>query len=210
MGKDTMKAVVFKGPGKVVIEDRPVPKIKDQTDIIVKVDKVHSTALHIHSPLTLRRQHYAEGTLEQCVANRSESNGHSELHVYRGHQKSGTDFIMGHEFTGHVHEVGSEVKKLKIGDHVVTPFTTCCGECFYCTHGFSSRCEKVLLFGSGPLDGGQAEYVRIPLADSTAVKAPPGIKEEALVLMADIFPTGMSKLPLLPNIQWSSMLQICI
>jgi threonine dehydrogenase-like Zn-dependent dehydrogenase len=114
----------------------------------------------------------------------------SELHVYRGHQKSGTDFIMGHEFTGHISEIGSEVKNFKVGDHVVSPFTTCCGECFYCTHGFSSRCEKVLLFGSGPLDGGQAEYVRIPLADSTAVKAPSGIKDEALVLMADIFPTG--------------------
>jgi threonine dehydrogenase-like Zn-dependent dehydrogenase len=49
MGKDTMKAVVFKGPGKVVIEDRPIPKIKDQTDIIVKVDKVPSIALHTHS-----------------------------------------------------------------------------------------------------------------------------------------------------------------
>jgi threonine dehydrogenase-like Zn-dependent dehydrogenase len=97
---------------------------------------------------------------------------------------------MGHEFTGHVHEVGSEVRKLKVGDQVVTPFTTCCGECFYCTHGYSSRCEKVLLFGSTSLDGAQAEFVRVPLADSTAVKAPPGIKDEALVLLADIFPTG--------------------
>jgi threonine dehydrogenase-like Zn-dependent dehydrogenase len=49
MGKDTMKAVVFKGPGKVVVEDRPVPKIKDQTDIIVKVDKVLSILLNIRS-----------------------------------------------------------------------------------------------------------------------------------------------------------------
>lgn len=99
---------------------------------------------------------------------------------------------MGHEFTGHVHEVGSAVKKLKVGDHVVSPFTTSCGECFYCTRGFSSRCEKVLLFGSVPLDGAQAEYVRVPLADSTAVKAPEGISDDALVLMADIFPTGTS------------------
>jgi threonine dehydrogenase-like Zn-dependent dehydrogenase len=114
----------------------------------------------------------------------------SELHVYRGHQPSGTDFIMGHEFTGHVHEVGSSVKNFKVGDHVVSPFTVSCGECFYCQHGFSSRCTKSLLFGSGPLDGAQAEFVRVPLADSTAVKAPPEIKDEALVLMADIFPTG--------------------
>jgi len=102
---------------------------------------------------------------------------------------------MGHEFTGHVHEVGSSVKNLKVGDYVVSPFTVSCGECFYCTHGYSSRCTKCLLFGSGPLDGAQAEYVRVPLADSTAVKAPSDIKEEALVLMADIFPTGMYRKP---------------
>ncbi|RYO61587.1 hypothetical protein AA0113_g6536 [Alternaria arborescens] len=154
-----MKAVVFKGPGKVVIEDRPIPKIQDAGDIIVKVEK---TAL--------------------CG---------SELHVFRGHQPSATDFVMGHEFTGHVHEVGSSIKTLKVGDRVVSPFTTSCGECFYCTHGFSSRCVKSQLFGCPALDGGQAEYVRVPLADSTAVKAPSGIKDEALVLMADIFPTGM-------------------
>lgn len=98
---------------------------------------------------------------------------------------------MGHEFTGHVHEIGSSVKNLKVGDHIVSPFTTSCGECFYCTHGHSSRCVKCQLFGSAGLDGAQAQYVRVPLADTTAVKAPSGIKGEALVLMADIFPTGM-------------------
>ena len=158
MAKDTMKAVIFKGPFKVAIEERPIPKIKDPTDIIVKVD---FTAL--------------------CG---------SELHVFRGHQASGTDFIMGHEFTGVVEELGDEVKTVKKGDRVVSPFTASCGECFYCKRGFSSRCEKGLLFGSAVLDGGQAEYVRIPLADGTVMKAPPGIQENALVLMADIFPTG--------------------
>jgi threonine dehydrogenase-like Zn-dependent dehydrogenase len=70
------------------------------------------------------------------------------------------------------------------------PFTVSCGECFYCQRGFSSRCEKSLLFGCPILDGGQAEYMRVPLADATAVKAPEGIEEKKLVLMADIFPTG--------------------
>jgi len=115
---------------------------------------------------------------------------YSELHVFRGHQPSPTDFIMGHEFTGHVHEVGSSIATFKLGDTVVSPFTVSCGECFYCRQGFSSRCSKSLLFGSAGLDGGQAEYVRIPLAEATAMKAPEGIKENALVLMADIFPTG--------------------
>ncbi|KAK8210109.1 hypothetical protein M8818_003596 [Zalaria obscura] len=153
-----MKAVIFKGPHKVAIEDRPIPKIKDPGDIIVKVAY---TAL--------------------CG---------SELHVYRGHQPSPTDFIMGHEFTGHVTETGPDVKSFQKGDLVVSPFTVSCGSCFYCTQGYSSRCEKCQLFGSAVLDGGQAEYVRVPLAESTVMKAPEGIKENALVLMADIFPTG--------------------
>jgi threonine dehydrogenase-like Zn-dependent dehydrogenase len=97
---------------------------------------------------------------------------------------------MGHETTGEVTEIGSEVKNHKIGDVIVMPFTLSCGECFYCSRGFSSRCVKGLLFGCPLLDGGQAEYMRVPLADATAVKAPEGIEEKKLVLMADIFPTG--------------------
>lgn len=63
-------------------------------------------------------------------------------------------------------------------------------QCFYCKNGYSSRCSHSLLFGSAALDGGQAEYVRVPWATGTVLKAPPGIPEKALVLMADIFPTG--------------------
>ncbi|RVX69924.1 hypothetical protein B0A52_05759 [Exophiala mesophila] len=114
----------------------------------------------------------------------------SELHVFRGHQPSPTGFIMGHEFTGEISEVGPEVKTLAVGDQIVAPFTLSCGECFFCKRGFSSRCSLCKLFGTTALDGGQAEYVRIPLADSTIVKAPPQIDEKKLVLMADIFPTG--------------------
>lgn len=153
-----MKAVVFKEPHKVAVEDRPIPKIKEPTDIIVKV---------IYSAL--------------CG---------SELHVFRGHQKSPTGFIMGHEFTGTVEEVGPEVKGFSKGDQIVSPFTTSCGKCFYCRKGYSSRCEKCQLYGTAALDGAQAEFVRVPLADTTAMKAPKGIEDKALVLMADIFPTG--------------------
>ncbi|KAI9877735.1 MAG: hypothetical protein M1830_002979 [Pleopsidium flavum] len=158
MAKDTMRAVIFKGPHKIALEDRPIPKIKDQTDIIVKV---------IYSAL--------------CG---------SELHVFRGHQPSPTGFIMGHEFTGTVEEAGSDVKNFKKGDQVVSPFTVSCGECYYCKNGYSSRCAKSMLFGTAALDGAQAEYVRVPLADATVMKAPEGIEDNALVLMADIFPTG--------------------
>ncbi|KFH42159.1 putative zinc-type alcohol dehydrogenase-like protein-like protein [Hapsidospora chrysogenum ATCC 11550] len=114
----------------------------------------------------------------------------SELHVFRGHQPSDTGFIMGHEFTGTVSEVGPAVRNFQPGDAIVSPFTVSCGACFYCRRGFSSRCAESLLFGCTLLDGGQAQYVRIPLADSTAVKAPPAIDRVKLCLMADIFPTG--------------------
>ncbi|KAE8451264.1 hypothetical protein EG329_004429 [Mollisiaceae sp. DMI_Dod_QoI] len=153
-----MKAVVFDGPYKVSIQERPIPRIQEETDIIVDVSY---TAL--------------------CG---------SELHVFRGIEKCSPGFIMGHEFTGTVKEVGSQVKSVKVGDRVVSPFTVSCGECFYCKNSFSSRCTKNLLFGSPDLDGGQAEFVRVPLADGTVVKAPDGIKDHALILMADIFPTG--------------------
>lgn len=124
---------------------------------------------------------------------------------------------MGHEFTGIVSETGADVQTLQVGDKIVSPFTVSwyvcreqatirtrknsrtasyvffsffSGECFYCKEGFTARCEKCLLFGSPGLDGGQAEYVRVPYADSTIVKAPETISDRALLLMADIFPTG--------------------
>jgi threonine dehydrogenase-like Zn-dependent dehydrogenase len=71
----------------------------------------------------------------------------SDLHFYRGHQKLSPGFIVGHEFTGVVAEVGSSVTQVKVGDEVVVPFSTACGECFFCTKKQSSRCENGLLFG---------------------------------------------------------------
>lgn len=74
------------------------------------------------------------------------------------------------------------------------PFYTACGTCFYCSRGQASRCAQGQLFGNAlsadSIDGGQAEYVRVPLCDTTCVRAPTAIPEEMLVLMADIFPTG--------------------
>ncbi|KAL2438851.1 Medium chain reductase/dehydrogenase ucsI [Exophiala dermatitidis] len=156
--KDTMQAVVFKGKLQVAVEQRPIPKIQDPQDVIVKV---RYTAL--------------------CG---------SELHLFRGHEPAEPGFIMGHEFTGEVVELGSEVKTVRKGDMIVTPFTTSCGDCFYCKKGNSSRCATSKPFGSPILDGGQAEYCRIPDADSTVFKAPTNIDQNKLVLMADIFPTG--------------------
>ncbi|KNG81664.1 hypothetical protein ANOM_010239 [Aspergillus nomiae NRRL 13137] len=156
--ENKMRAVVFHSPYKVAVEERPIPKIQDAGDIVVKVTY---TAL--------------------CG---------SDLHTFRGIEPAGTGFVMGHEVTGEAVEVGSGVKSIQKGDMVVSAFTTSCGECFYCKQGFSSRCEKSVLFGCDHLDGAQAEYVRIPNADGTVMKTPEGVEEKYLVLMADIFPTG--------------------
>ncbi|KAH8763797.1 chaperonin 10-like protein [Diaporthe sp. PMI_573] len=182
MAQRTMKAVVFDGPYKVSIQDRPVPQIQDDQDIIVKIE---ATAL--------------------CG---------SELHVYRGHESAPGGVVMGHEFTGVVVEAGPAVRTVKVGDKVVSPFTVSCGDCYYCKNGWTSRCDKCLVFGTEKLDGGQAEFVRVPLADGTVVRAPEGISDEALILMADVFPTGYfgvkSALDLSPtvNVKESTMVVI--
>ncbi|KAL4931951.1 alcohol dehydrogenase family protein [Aspergillus undulatus] len=162
MSPTTMRAVVFKGPYQVAVEDRPVPKIRHPTDAILKVS---STAL--------------------CG---------SDLHFYRGHLKCPSDFICGHEFVGTIVEKGEAVTEFVLGEQVVVPFYTACQECYYCVRGQASRCAKGELFGNSTpantIDGGQAEYVRVPLAQTTFVRTPKGVPEDLLVLMADIFPTG--------------------
>lgn len=119
--------------------------------------------------------------------------------------------IMGHETMGEVVEVGSGVDgRLKKGDRIVVPFTIICGECDQCKRGNFSVCEttnrkrhlaeKVFghscagLFGythlTGGYPGGQAEYLRVPYGDATHIKVPPGIPDEQLLFLSDIFPTG--------------------
>jgi threonine dehydrogenase-like Zn-dependent dehydrogenase len=119
--------------------------------------------------------------------------------------------IMGHETMGEVVEVGSAAKgKLKKGDRVVIPFTIQCGECEQCRRGNYSVCEQTNrkkelgdkafghttagLFGythlTGGYPGGQAEYLRVPFADTTHVKVPDGIEDEKVLFLSDILPTG--------------------
>lgn len=135
----------------------------------------------------------------------------SDLHLFDGFMptmESGD--IMGHEFMGEVVEVGKDNKALQVGDRVVIPFTIFCGECDQCKRGNFSVCErsnrnkdkadKVFghatagLFGyshlTGGYAGGQAEYVRVPMADTTHVKIPDGLTDEQVLFLGDIFPTG--------------------
>jgi threonine dehydrogenase-like Zn-dependent dehydrogenase len=119
----------------------------------------------------------------------------SDLHVYLGRERGiapGT--VMGHEFLGEVVEVGTGVTRLRPSDLVVSPFTTSCGECFYCRKGLTCRCVEGQLFGwvenGRGLEGAQAEYVRVPWADATLVKLPLDVNPEAALFLGDILATG--------------------
>ncbi|MGB7347654.1 MAG: alcohol dehydrogenase catalytic domain-containing protein [Pirellulaceae bacterium] len=119
----------------------------------------------------------------------------SDLHPYFGREvgiEAGT--VMGHEFVGEVVEVGSDTKKFRVGDQVCAPFTTNCGQCRPCKNGLTSRCVHGQLFGwrenAGGLHGGQAEYVRVPLADTTLMKVPDGMSNDLALLLGDNLSTG--------------------
>ncbi len=119
----------------------------------------------------------------------------SDLHVYHG-RETGIDAgtVMGHELVGQVVETGAAVANVRVGDLVMCPFTTSCGTCFYCASGLTARCVHGQLFGwvsaGAGLQGGQAELVRVPLADSTLVAVPDDIRPEEALLLGDVLATG--------------------
>jgi threonine dehydrogenase-like Zn-dependent dehydrogenase len=135
----------------------------------------------------------------------------SDLHLYNGFMptmKKGD--VLGHEFMGEVVEVGRSVKKLKVGDRVVVPFTIACGNCWQCRHENWSLCEnsnpnaalaeKLMghaasgAFGyshlTGGFAGGQAEFARVPFADVGPLKIENGFDDEQVLFLSDILPTG--------------------
>lgn len=167
-----MKAVVFRGVGDIRLEDVRQPKLKDPTDAIVRL-----TA----SAICGTDLHFVRGTLSGV--------------------KPGT--VLGHEGVGVVEEIGEDVRNLKEGDRVVVPSTIACGSCVYCRAGYYSQCDKAnpngpasgtAFYGgpksSGPFDGMQAEFVRVPFANVNLVKLPDEISDDQAILLSDIFPTG--------------------
>ncbi|KND87153.1 putative zinc-binding alcohol dehydrogenase [Tolypocladium ophioglossoides CBS 100239] len=114
----------------------------------------------------------------------------SELHMYRGHQKTAAGHIMGHEFIGTVEEVGEQVTRFSPGDHVVSIFSPICLKCWFCKQGLTNRCVEGVAFGTQNLAGGQAEFVRVPFADGTLQPVPADLDNSLLIMMCDIFPTG--------------------
>jgi threonine dehydrogenase-like Zn-dependent dehydrogenase len=174
-----MRALCWHGTQDIRCDSVPDPRIEDPGDVIIKVT---SCAI--------------------CG---------SDLHLYDGYMpgmKSGD--IMGHETMGEVIETGSEVTNLRVGERVVIPFTIFCGQCDQCRRGNYSVCERTNrnkdladkafghttagLFGythlTGGYPGGQAEYLRVPFADTTHIKVPDGLTDEQVLFLSDILPTG--------------------
>ncbi len=127
----------------------------------------------------------------------------SDLHLYHGlvpDTRVGMTF--GHEFTGVVEQVGPEVTKLKVGDHILVPFNVACGQCNFCKQQLFGNCHESNpqatavggIFGyshtAGGYDGGQAEYVRVPYANVGPEIIPADMDPDDAVLLTDVFPTG--------------------
>ncbi|HIZ13778.1 MAG TPA: alcohol dehydrogenase [Candidatus Mediterraneibacter stercorigallinarum] len=156
-----MKAVVYKGNGQIAMEERPMPVIVDETDAIVEV------------------------TLTTICS--------SDIHIKHGAvPRAAPGTVLGHEFVGRVVETGSAVKKVKPGDRVAVNVETFCGECFFCKRGFVNNCtdENGGWALGCRIDGGQAEYARIPFADNGLTVIPDHVTDEQALFNGDILSTG--------------------
>lgn len=115
----------------------------------------------------------------------------TDLHILKGDvQSCAPGRILGHEGVGVVDVVGAGVSVFKPGDHVLISCITACGRCDYCRRGMYSHCETGGWILGNEIDGTQAEYVRIPHADTSLYPIPLGADEDALVMLSDILPTG--------------------
>jgi|SRR5688572_6078331 len=181
-----MRALSYRGAHDVRVETVADPKLLEDDDIIVRVT---ATAI--------------------CG---------SDLHIFRGKipgMKHGD--ILGHEFMGVVEECGRNVAKIRRGDRVVIPFVIACGDCVFCARNLFAACETTnvqtgplegrgallnkkslrsgaALFGYshlyGGVPGGQAEFVRVPKANVGPFKIPEHLKDEQVLFLTDILPTG--------------------
>lgn len=144
-----MKALVYRGPGKRSLEERPRPAIELATDC--------GTDLHI-----------LKGDVATVAPGR----------------------ILGHEGVGVIEEAGAAVTSFKPGDRVLISCITSCGKCERCRKGMYSHCIHGGWILGNMIDGTQAEYVRIPFADTSLYHIPEKVDDEPLVMLSDIFPTG--------------------
>lgn len=156
-----MNAVVYKKPGEFALERRKIPDIINTTDAVVKV------------------------TLSSICT--------SDLHIKHGNvPKAVPGIVVGHEMVGEIVKLGKDVSGFKIGDRVAVNVETFCGECFFCQRGFVNNCTD----SNGGwamgcrIDGGQAEYVRVPFAQNGLTRIPDHVTDEQAVFTGDILSTG--------------------
>jgi alcohol dehydrogenase len=155
-----MRAVVYRGPGSKVWDEVADPEVIDDTDAIVRVDAVTICG--------------------------------TDLHILKGDVPAVTDGrILGHEAVGTVQEVGAGVKNVRPGDRVLVSCISACGRCSYCRQSAYGQC----LGGGGwilghRIDGTQADYVRVPFADTSTYLVPAGVRDEDVLMLADILPTS--------------------
>lgn len=115
----------------------------------------------------------------------------SDLHILHGAvPQAETGITVGHEMVGIVEAVGSEVSKVKPGDRVAVNVETFCGECFFCKRGFVNNCTSGGWKLGCRIDGGQAEYVRVPFADNGLTPIPENVSDEQALFVGDILATG--------------------
>jgi alcohol dehydrogenase len=154
-----MKALVYRGPAKKALEERPRPEIRAHTDAIVRIIKttICGTDLHI-----------LKGDVPTCEPGR----------------------ILGHEGIGIIEEAGPAVTAFKPGQRVLISCISACGKCVYCRRLMYSHCTSGGWILGNKIDGTQAEFVRIPYADTSLYGIPDNADEEALVMLSDILPTG--------------------
>ncbi len=155
-----MRALVYHGPGQKAWEEVSDPEITDDGDVIVRVDAVTICG--------------------------------TDLHILKGDVPAVRHGrILGHEAVGTVEEAGDSVRRLRPGDRVLVSCISACGTCRYCREARYGQCQE----GGGwvlghKIDGTQAEYVRVPYADTSTFRIPDGVSDEEALMLADILPTG--------------------
>ena len=156
-----MLAYTYKEQGKFILEEKEKPKLQGEQDAIVRV------------------------TLASICS--------SDLHIKHGAVPRAVPGItVGHEMVGVVEEVGDNVTKVKPGDRVTINVETFCGECFFCQNGYVNNCmdENGGWALGCRIDGGQAEYVRVPYADQGLNKIAESISDEEALFVGDVLATG--------------------
>lgn len=156
-----MQAYTYVSKGKFELREKPKPTLMQERDAIVKV------------------------TLASICS--------SDLHIKHGSVPRAVPGItVGHEMVGIVEEVGKAVTRVKLGDRVTVNVETFCGECFFCKKGYVNNCtdENGGWALGCRIDGGQAEYVRVPFADQGLNKIPDGVTDRQALLVGDVLATG--------------------